>query len=324
MKKKWIFIAIFVVAVMILYASAVESTFAADNLATYGTIELMNTTKVTPFDRVQWLSYDPDDINYARWSMMCSDLQPGKSCRTDLLPGNYIVRTEIEGRTGQVFTDVKVTAGQVTRLYSNLVWYYQAIRVFNNSNEDIEHLYAQEGNWVSEAVSLKEEMFRGTRKLSSIGPGEWGEITVNRLVPTHHILIRGERNEEWFYNVPANGVIFWYGTGGDVYYHALYLSFINGPAAVFANLNSGEFVELQLQPLSDGATWAYLPNEYHRNWNIAILDTYCGGSSYGSAYCSVSWDTVMKQPFVIDACNYDYPCNGAPGLPFPYDAFPIP
>ncbi len=328
MNKKKILIAVFISLFALLSATNLEPALAAEQLASTGTIEIVNSTKVTPFDNIEYLSYSADDLNYADWRWTdCDYLQPQRSCKiTGLSPGKYIVRTRLHGRTAQVFTDVEVSAGHTTYLYPDLVWYHQAIRIFNHSSDDIYHVYTQEGNWVSEAVSLREEMYRGNQKLNRIEPGGWGEISVNREFPVHHILIKGANHSEWFYEVPANGVIFWYGNGGKAFQQALYLDFVSAmPGAVFAELYDGSFTELQLAPLSDGYWWALLPLEYHQDWYVAFLDSYCGGLDIGGAYCQIAWgNTVWTEPFSIDTCNPDYACNGWQGMPIPDEFFANP
>jgi hypothetical protein len=304
-----------------LFAVVLVSTIALFSIAanaaqSTGGIEIENRTDIwckegLSISRVEYLSYSADDLNYANWQTMCgSTLIIGETCyKGGLAAGNYIVRTLWGGETIEVFTDVNVSAGSTTRISAERIYVEDSITIINESSYDILEIMAQEGNYVSDPVSLAHKpIIKG-----EISPGSWQTINLNGDFPAHNILIRDEVDGHWFYEVPIGGLIIWTGSGGEVFDKSIYFDFLgNPPGGIYVELYQGDFREIFWEPLNNGVYRGSLPNEENYDfWNVYTLDSYCGGTTYGAAFCSVDLTgNSPSSPFVIDPCNFSSACNG--------------
>ena len=316
--------AIIVGCVAIFGGIQLQSALAAEPMASTGGIEVENRTDMwgkegMTISRVEYLSYSLDDLNHANWIVMCaSPLVIGDTCiKQELDPDNYVVRTLSNGEVIEVFTDVNVTAGHITMLSAERVYTQNAITIINQSSYDIDLVLAQEGNYVSDAVSYAEKPLIRNR----IGVNAWQEIFVNGDFEAHHIMIRDEVTGGWFYSVPAGGVIIWKGDHkGDVLDRSLYLNVVNGaPGGIYIEAyEQGNFVEVPWSDLYSVHRTSIPYDKEIEFWNVMVVDVYCGGTSYGAAFCSVWLDgNSFGSPFEIDACNFNTACNGRSSMDLP-------
>lgn len=313
---------VMVLTIIFFLATGITHAFAADPGQSTGGIEIENRTDLwgkegKAISSVEYLSYSSDDLNSGNWQVMCGKLNIGETCyKGGLASGDYIVRTLWRSETIEVFTEVSVTSGSTTRISAERIYVEENITIINESNNDIEGIWGQEGNYVSDPVSLKQKpIIKGV-----IAPGSWQTININGDFPAHHIVIRDEVSGHWFYNVPAGGVIIWDGSEGQVLDKSIYLDFMgNPPGAIYAELYQGDFREIEWEQMDNGVYRGTLPFEENYDfWNILIVDSYCGGTNYGEAFCTVELEpNSPSSPFAMDGCNSSYACNGDPSGELP-------